>query len=113
MEERMNDMELVERDDNLDIEEYDGYGIEDTEDSDEAGIDLAKVFTWLGIGALATGVVAFANRKKIKEAKRKADEKRMRKLAAKPGYDIVNPDDSIECDYEEVEIEDECETDEE
>ena len=110
MEERTNDMELV---DVNDVEEVDGYGIEESGDSDETEFDLAKVLKWIGIGSVVAGAVAFANRKKIKEKIRKAEEKKMRKLAEKLGYDIVNADDYIEADYEECDCEETCDTDEE
>ena len=108
MEERTNELELVEEND---VTEIDGYVMEGTEDSDEAGLDLANVLKWVGIGVGAIGVVAIANRKRIKEKIRKSKEKRMRKYADELGYDIVDPDDYIEADYEESDevIEKDCE----
>lgn len=109
MEERIDEMEIVERTEN---EELDDYEIEDcSETSDEAEIDLAKILKWVGIGVVAAGAVAFSKRERIKEAKRKAEEKRMRKLATKLGYGIVDPDDCIEDDDRNVD--DDCESNEE
>jgi hypothetical protein len=100
MDERTNAMELVNENE---VEEFDGYAIDEAEDSDEAGIDLSKMLKWIGIGVTAVGVVAVANRKKIKAAIRKKKEKLMRKYAEQLGYDIVNPDDYVGLEYEDYE----------
>lgn len=108
MEERFDEMEVVEANDNEEINEYE---IEEySENSDEAEIDIAKILKWVGIGVVAAGAVVFGNRERIKKAKRNADEKRMRKIADKLGYDIVDPDDCVNDDDRKVD--EECESDE-
>lgn len=111
MDERTNEMELVENNES-NIEEVNDYGIVESDPSDDAEIDLAKILKWVVIGVGAAGVVVAANREKLKEAKRKADEKRMRKLADKLGFDVVNPEDYIEVEDEDYESEEDCESEE-
>ena len=98
---RTNELELVESENN-NVEEFDGYGIEEsTENSDDAGLDLTKVLTWGGLIVATAVAVVIGNKDRLSEASRKRDEKRMRKLAAKLGYDVVDPDKYVEAECEE------------
>ena len=109
MEKMTNAMEIV-KDEN---EGYNDYDLaEYSGDSDESELDLTKILMWAGIGAAAIGGIVLANKDRIKEARRKRKEKKMRKYAEQLGYDIVDPDDYAEYDYED-DVEEDCESDEE
>ena len=111
MEERNDEMQVVEVNEN---EGYDGYEMtEYSEESEETELDLTKILMWGGIAVAAIGGIVIANKDRIKEARLKRKEKKMRKYADELGYNVVDPDDYVDADYNECDVEEDIESDEE
>jgi hypothetical protein len=80
----------------------------ENEETEETGnIDLAKIIKVVGFVAAGAGIAAFANRDKIRKWKEKRDNKKLEKLAAKLGKQVIDEGDVIGCEFEEIETVDE------